>query len=42
MKTIKAQSKEPKFHGLVPLMLFIILIIVAMIVLKFLIGYFQR
>jgi len=42
MKTIKAQTREPKFHGLIPLILFIILIVVAMIVLKLVIDYFQK
>jgi len=42
MKTIKAETKEPKFHGLVPLILFIILIVVVMILLKFVIGYFKK
>lgn len=33
-KTLKTQTKAPKFHGLVPLMLFLILLVIAMIVIK--------
>ncbi len=42
MKTLKAGTREPKFHGLIPLILFITLIVVAMILLKLVIGYFQK
>ncbi len=38
MKTIKAQTREPRFHGLIPLILFIIIIVVLMIVLKLMLG----
>jgi hypothetical protein len=35
-KTLKAQSGKPKFHGLVPLIFFLVLMVIAMIVLKLL------
>jgi hypothetical protein len=34
IKIPKTQFKAPRFHGLVPLMLFLILMVIAMIVIK--------
>ncbi len=33
-KALKTQTKAPRFHGLVPMMLFLILLVIGMIVIK--------